>query len=253
MSIRITRRKLWVPCVALAGAADPGLLPEQDIRTLLSKMGDAYAGLAQRGFVSVRFSSVRASDVGSLVVQESAVTARDGDLWRHERNSGGRLFVFVVGKDNCWEYQSMRGEYIERPATHPRASFFRETARYWLQRTGERFHLLPKILSLVEFQGWQRVKTKAGEHRCAVINIRPSDSDAWIDRLWIDPDTALVWKSVMNTKAAEVAGSTYVATTTTTLWDRTIIGEPPSPENFVFKPPRRTRRVESFRPIQLPG
>jgi hypothetical protein len=136
----------------------------------------------------------------------------------------------------------IRREYIERTLDHPRVQESRELAQKWMQRMIGRFGTLSKILVDASFEGWREVKTRAGRHRCAEIRIRPSTQadppkDAmWKEVLWIDPDTGLVWKSVLE----GVNGSN------TTLWDHIVIGEPASAATFVFKPPKNTRKVKEY-------
>ncbi len=88
------------------------------------------------------------------------------------------------------------------------------------------------------------VKTAGKRIRSAVISVTPNDrSLGWKQRLWIDSDTAFVWKSVMQLPPDRDEISQMMATEETVIWDEIQIG-PISDESFAFTPPPGFRVLE---------
>jgi outer membrane lipoprotein-sorting protein len=88
------------------------------------------------------------------------------------------------------------------------------------------------------------VKTAGKRIRCAVISVTPNDKTlGWKQRLWIDPETAFVWKSVMQLPPGRDEISELMATEETVIWDEVQIG-PISDEAFAFTPPPGFRVLE---------
>jgi hypothetical protein len=147
-----------------------------------------------------------------------------------------------------WHYRVDQQEYEEHPASSARADEIRQTGRYWFFYCLDRFVLLPKLASSVTFLRWEEVRRGSGRHRCAVIRMQPTASDQnwWWERLWIEPETAIIWKLVTEQRAGKRDGTFYRAGTNTTEWDSIVLGEPPDPDLFVFHPPKGARRVKKF-------
>jgi len=236
-------RRSWLglfPFSLVASDSPEPALSEAAVRALLGEVAKLYAQADRCRLTAL----LRLNNGEGLQPEQRFSFARNGPLLRMER----RVVVdslFVVGRDRTWEYHPHQSEYIERPLSDERSAFIATIiAKHFFTFVG-RLPVLAKIDSDVSFLGWKKTRTPGGSRLCAVIGIAAKDT-LWIEKLWIDPDTAFVWKSEMSRKAHQVDGKAYRGSLTTTIWTRIEIGEPPDPELFTFKAQKGDRRVEMF-------
>ncbi len=234
-------RRWFVLCAARCGLqiSEPKL-GDAAIRTLLEKTAQIY-GAAARCRVDARLTFQ--SDV-ELGIEQNISLSRSGAQFRvrvrHVRDS-----EYVIGRERAWEYHLDQREFIEVSLSEPRGEQIRNIAEQYFVRLAGRFTTLPKLDCTAQFVRWAPIRARRTIRRCTEVLLRPKGLDEWFERLWIEADTGLVWRTQMVRSAPRRL--------TTTIWDRIEMGEPPEPEFFEFHAPKGVRRVEHFSAYQGRG
>lgn len=233
-----------MPCSAAttrAKAADDTI----GLKELVRRIGRTYEESEGACELAARCTVTRTSEVDIAPETEYRLYVSRGRYRLEVR--GVRDFLYIVNSDVHWTYHPDQAEYIEVKSPDKYAGGIRKTTTSWYDRLAGRFGMLPKLNADFSFMRWEDLKLKHGKVRCVVLAVRPvpAGSEAWQERLWVEPESALVRKSVMEWGPAK-QDPDLTPSVGTCIWDQIIIGEPISPDLFVFRPPRGVKRVREF-------
>ena len=243
----MTRRHL------IAGAAVVQLRSSE--RELLHRVAEAYKGAATAyAAVARQFSATGGPLIGGSTSPVKRQFQMSNGLYRLENNIGD-WWMFIRGERESWMYRSDRREYLQGPNPSEVAANVARVVHQAHEDLGKKFALLASLNADMRITGEQQLKIAGRRTRCTVVSIKPTGQQ-WTERLWIDPATALVWKSVLDTPES----ARRLSRTQTTEWEQIEVGGTFPPDTFVFTPPKNARRVEAFSnvpiaeppPLQLP-
>ena len=242
----MTRRQV------LAGAAAVQLRGAE--RELLNRVADVYKAAAEAYSVIAIMRSVAGPVMSGTAPPVKRRLQTQNGLCRLEQGMGDQ-WIFVRGEQESWIYRSDRREYRQGLNASDVGKNVEAIVRQAHEDLGRKFALLSNISGEIKTTREQDVKVAGRKIRCTVVSIKPARG-LWTETLWIDPATALVWKSVLN--APESARRP--ASTKTIEWQQIEIGGSLPSDTFVFAPPKNARRVGVFSnvpmaeppPLQMP-
>lgn len=243
----MTRRHL------IAGAAVAQLRSSE--RELLDRVAEAYKGAATAyEAVARQFATTGGPLIGGTITPVKRQLQTSNGFYRLENDIGDR-WIFVRGERESWIYRSDRREYRQGANASDVAVHVERFVYQAHHDLGKKFALLRSLTGDVQVTGEQQIKVAGRKTRCTVLSIKPT-AEQWTEKLWIDPATALVWKSVLDTPES----ARRLSRTQTTEWQQIAVGATFPSDTFVFTPPKNARRVEAFSnvpiaeppPLQLP-
>jgi len=229
-------------CTALLAAAQAGIEPRQ----LILRTAEVYQRAANGSIFAAQIHEFGQSAEFKSTRERSRRVIRSGDRMRLEHRAGrrpnGSLWNLAQGRAIL--YIQEHRHYFETEADSTSGKRVRRQIEHWYRILGGRFAMLGLIEAEFRLLKLEDVKTAGKRIRCAVLSVVPNDrSLGWTQRLWIDPETALVWKSVMQLPPGRDEISALIATEETLIWDEIHIGPVPD-EAFAFTPPPGFRVLE---------
>ena len=235
-------RRSWILGLGGMAAAGPPALSEGEVRKLLQTVGEFYAQGSTHASVRVRVTHELRGEQSHVELDHTLHRSGNRFHLKSER------WISILGADRAWLYHIHAREYLEEGLASDTADQIRRRGQSQATRFVDRFALLPKIDSKVQFQKWEQHRNRSGKHLCAVIRLNVPDSTEqhWTERLWIEPGTGIVWKLTADLKGRAEADRVYMPTTGMTVWESIVLGEPPNPDLFVLHPPAGASRVKRF-------
>lgn len=231
----------WASATLLSAA--PG---DIEPRQLIVRTAEVYQRAANGSIFAAQIHQFGQSAGYTSTRERSKRVIRSGDRMRLEYRAGrrpnGSLWCMAQGRAIL--YLQEQKHYFETEADSTSGKRVRRQLEHWYRILGGRFAMLGSIEAEFRLLKLEDVKTAGKRIRCAVISVTPNDKTlGWKQRLWIDPETAFVWKSVMQLPPGRDEISELMATEETVIWDEVQIG-PISDEAFAFTPPPGFRVLE---------
>lgn len=240
--------RAMLPVLVLA-ALRPSAAADGEAEVILGKVAQTYA--------SLRTYSLKVhNDVGSDVAVDSFVndfelTFRDGSHFAYTVRTSPSLGPLTVVRDGetVWTYNAQLREYMEEPgdvggvrtgSSYGVGIFARANAQLV-----NRFVHLTGFIDTARLAGRERLRDGFFEGEAILVELRPprGQRDQRTERIWIDPRTNLVVKSV-STKPGSDSNTFH--------YSYRLLNEPVPDEFFGFRPPRNAKRVKKFSPIPRP-
>jgi hypothetical protein len=186
---------------------------------------------------------------GSLAINAPGTVtikaAKSGDRFFYAE-SGNRTFQIIGDRENVWHYDVTRKQYIVEPAGL-RAD---QIAREGLQSSFLRFRMLDGQAMNARFLRMAPRKADGKVIQCAVIQIATPRTNPfpWVEKLWIDPETATVYRSEF-----EGDGNSPYGGVLKTVREFTLPAgiKSPDPALLVFTPPKGAKEVDHFTGMNL--
>ncbi|MGC4054877.1 MAG: hypothetical protein QM757_39045 [Paludibaculum sp.] len=173
---------------------------------------------------------------GTLTIK----AAKSGDRYFYSE-SGNRSFQIFGDRENTAYYDVNRKQYILEPAGL-RAD---QMAQEGLKASFLRFRMLDGRAMNARFLRMDERKVDGKPIQCAVIQIATAHTDPhpWLEKLWIDPETATVYRSEF-----ESAGYSPYGGAQKTAREFTLPAglKAPDPKLLEFVPPKGARQVAYF-------
>ncbi|WP_321470416.1 hypothetical protein [uncultured Paludibaculum sp.] len=173
---------------------------------------------------------------GALTIK----AAKSGDRYFYSE-SGGRAFQIVGDGENVWHYDISRRQYIVEPAGL-RAD---QIARERLKSSFLRFRMLDGQAMNARLLRMDERKGNGKPVQCAVIEISTARTDPfpWVEKLWIDPETATIYRSEFEGTGACATGGRVK-----TVFEFTLPAGIKTPDAALleFHPPKGAKQVDQF-------
>jgi hypothetical protein len=166
---------------------------------------------------------------------------RAGRLMSLRSTQVNRNSLWIAGADRVWQYSADTKEYTEATRGEGVDVSTMEFIASWYERLCGRFTKLGKLNVRVTISRKEDLRTGGLKHSCVVMKVIPESvgEASWAETLWVERETAIVWKSVMHWPANQNG----FATDQTILWSKVDIGALPDKESFEFVVPKGARRV----------
>lgn len=178
---------------------------------------------------------------GTLTIK----AAQSGDRYFYSE-SGHRSFQIIGDRENVWHYDISRKQYVVEPA----GLRSDQLAREGLRSAFLRFRMLDGLAMNARLVRMDQRKVNGKTVPCAVIQIGTArtDPNPWAEKLWIDPETATIYRSEF-----EGAGNSPYGGALKTVREFTLPAgvQAPNPAMLEFTPPKGSKRVDQFTGISL--
>ena len=230
------KRLLWLLISAPLALAQPS-----DPEALLGKVSSTYELITQYHV------DVNASLLESVASWRESLASSGSGRYRYESQTPGFTVVYVSDGHSSWAYRPELRQYTEDAPGTDRSRRAQETASKVETMLLTRFRMLSKVPKEARILRQEDVQVdvmpgnkKGRKVRCLVLDIKPTGGEHWTEQLWIDPDRALVLKSIF----VEPARPPFLPSRSVLrVWNRLEIG-PPDDSVFHFTPPRGARLVK---------
>lgn len=166
--------------------------------------------------------------------------AKSGERYFYEESGYSRFQIFG-DRETSVRYHPSSKEYVEEPAGLRND----QVARDGLKAAFLRFRMLDGQAMNARLLRMDKRKVKGKKIQCAVVQISSPRTlpVSWVERLWIDPETAMVYRSEFES----TANSTFSRQARTNREFFTPAGaQSPDPALLEFHPPKGAKQVDRF-------
>lgn len=157
-----------------------------DANELLRKTGERFYGLANFEV------EIKAANLGDHPYERKLrIALREDDSLLYDPGTGSQ---WIVRDERLIRIHDGNKEWTETAAEGPSL----RSLQRWMEPYITRFEKLAGASFETEFVKWQELKRGSKKAQCAVIRLRPTTKaeGLWKETLWIEPATALVWRSL---------------------------------------------------------
>lgn len=219
------------------------LLPDEpkiDIRKAMERTSQVYASAAQG--VSVRATVLQDGAAGEMRLAASnqvrVVHSETASLF--EFRSTRYLWIAASQRALTWNPDS--GRYFVTTEDGRDRKLIAGYIDHWYRRVWGRFANLSKLEAEFRQTGTENVRGGGRTIECAVVDVIPADPrETWRERLWIEPETGLIWRSSMTWPPRPG----FLGSVHTIQFEEIRIGPPPA-DFAEFVPPRGSRRNKTL-------
>lgn len=160
--------------------------PPPDVNELIKRTGERFFALDNFDV------ELKIGHFGDRPLERKMRLARreDGSLLFDPRTG----YLTIVRDGRLIRIRDRYKEWTETAAEGPAMRNLQRTIEPYIAR----YEKLVAVDFEVEFVKWQDLKAVSKRVKCAVVGMRPKDPSqgVWKETLWIEPDSALVWRSL---------------------------------------------------------
>ncbi len=214
--------------------------PQANLRELLERSSQVYASAAQG--VSVRATVLQDGAAGErgLTASNQVRVVRSETASLFEFRTTRYLWIADAQRALTWNPDS--GRYFVTTEDGRDRKLIAGYIDYWYRRVWGRFANLSKLEAEFRQTGTENVRGDGRKIQCAVVDVIPSDPrETWRERLWIEPETGLIWRSNMTWPPRPG----FLGSVQTIQFEELRTGPPPA-DFAAFVPPRGSRRNKTL-------
>lgn len=214
----------------LPAAAQPPL----DVNDLIKRTGEKFFALENFDV------ELKISHFGDRPLERKMRLARreDGSL-RFDPRTG---YLTIVRDGRLIRISSERKEWTEAAAEGPAMRSLQAQFEPYISK----FEKLVAVAFEVEFVKWEDLKRDGKRVKCAAVRMKPKDASqgVWRETLWIQPESALVWRSLWEETRVGPGGA--MSTARQVDYDWRAAAAPIAHEVFDSEKLKKYRKVDQF-------
>jgi hypothetical protein len=230
--------RLFSVLLALAGAVFGQDGPEAN--ELLKKTGERF-------FAIENFDvELKVANLGGRPDERKVrIALREDDSLFYDPGMGT---VWIVRDARLFRIRDGHREWTETAAEGPAL----RSLQRWIEPYVTRFEKLAGASFETEFVKWQELKRGSKKVKCAMIRLHPKTpaGGLWKETLWIEPETALIWRSLW-IEPMLGGGTSALETVRQVDYDWRVVDTPPPDGVFQSEKLKKYKKVDAitFRPI----